>query len=65
MYKLPYFKEDDPSVVLQFVKEHPFAFISGSTAAGLPVATQIPVFIDEKRWEIISLRAYHEEYRSS
>lgn len=48
MYKLPYFKEDDPSVVLQFVKEHPFAFISGSTAAGMPAATQIPVFIDER-----------------
>lgn len=48
MYKLPYFKEDDPAVVLQFVKEHPFALICGSNAQGLPAATQIPVFIDER-----------------
>ncbi len=48
MYKLPYFKEDDPLVVMQFVKEHPFALICGSTAKGIPAATQIPVFIDER-----------------
>ena len=30
------------------MKDHPFVFISGSDAANKPVATQIPVFIDEK-----------------
>lgn len=48
MYNLPYYKEQDAQVVLQFMREHPFAFISGVDAANKPVATQIPVFIDEK-----------------
>ena len=48
MYNLPYYKEQDAQVVLQFMREHPFAFISGVDATNKPVATQIPVFIDEK-----------------
>jgi transcriptional regulator len=48
MYNLPYYKEQDPSAVIQFVKEHPFAFLAGSDKDQHPVATQIPVFIDER-----------------
>lgn len=48
MYNLPYFKEKDAEVVKQFIREHPFAFLAGSDAQHKPVATQIPVFIDEK-----------------
>ena len=48
MYNLPYFKEQDAAVVLQFIREHPFAFLSGVDAENKPVATQIPVFIDER-----------------
>ena len=48
MYNLSYFKEEDKAVVLNFMKEHPFAFISGCDEHNKPVATQIPVFIDEK-----------------
>lgn len=48
MYNLPYFKEQDAAVVLQFIKENPFAFLCGCDAANKPVATQVPVFIDEK-----------------
>jgi transcriptional regulator len=48
MYNLPYFKEQDAAVVLQFMREHPFVFLSGVDANNKPVATQIPVFIDEK-----------------
>jgi len=48
MYSLPYFKEEDKAVVLQFIKEHPFAFITGCDENNKPVATQIPVFIDEQ-----------------
>jgi transcriptional regulator len=48
MYNLSYFKEEDKAVVLQFIKEHPFAFITGCDENNKPVATQIPVFIDEK-----------------
>lgn len=48
MYNLSYFKEEDKAVVLQFVREHPFAFITGCDEQNKPVATQIPVFIDER-----------------
>lgn len=48
MYNLPYYKEQDAAVVLQFMREHPFVFLSGVDANNKPVATQIPVFIDEK-----------------
>jgi transcriptional regulator len=48
MYDLPYFKEQDPDKVLRFVKEHPFAFLSGCDAENKPVATQVPLFIDER-----------------
>jgi transcriptional regulator len=48
MYNLSYFKEEDKKVVLQFIKDNPFAFITGCDEDNKPVATQIPVFIDEK-----------------
>lgn len=48
MYSLPNFKEHDPATVLQFVREHPFAFLCGVDADHRPVASQVPVFIDER-----------------
>lgn len=48
MYNLPYYKEQDAELVEQFIREHPFAFLSGCDANNKPVATQVPVFIDEK-----------------
>ncbi|MEI9808638.1 MAG: FMN-binding negative transcriptional regulator [Bacteroidota bacterium] len=48
MYNLPYFKEKDAEIVKQFMREHPFAFLCGCDARNRPVATQVPVFIDEK-----------------
>lgn len=48
MYNLPYFKEADQQVVLEFIHQHPFAFIAGCDENNKPVATQIPVFIEER-----------------
>jgi transcriptional regulator len=48
MYSLPYFKEKEKEVVLQFIKENPFAFLTGCDENNKPVATQVPVFIDER-----------------
>jgi transcriptional regulator len=48
MYNLPYFKEKDFSVVMDFIHRHPFAFIAGCDKEQKPVATQIPVFIEER-----------------
>ena len=52
MYNLPYFKEQDAAVILKFIKENPFAFLCGCDAGNLPVATQVPVFIDEKEGKL-------------
>jgi transcriptional regulator len=48
VYNLPYFKEEDHGVVLEFMRKHPFVFLSGVNEENKPVATQVPVFIDEK-----------------
>ena len=48
MYDLPHYKEKNQEVLIQFMKDHPFVFLTGSDAANKPVATQVPVFIDEK-----------------
>ena len=48
MYNLPYFKEGDQEVVLKFMRDHPFVFLTGVNEENKPVATQVPVFIDEK-----------------
>jgi len=48
MYDLPYYKEKSDTVVKQFISKHPFAFIAGCDENNRPVATQIPVFIEER-----------------
>jgi transcriptional regulator len=48
MYDLPHHKEKEHEEIIQFMRDHPFVFLTGSDAANKPVATQIPVFIDEK-----------------
>jgi transcriptional regulator len=52
MYNLPYFKEQDQHVVLDFIHQHPFAFITGCDENNKPVATQIPVFIEEREGKL-------------
>ncbi len=52
MYNLPYYKENDKEVVLQFIHQHPFAFLTGCSQEGEPVVTQVPVFIDEKEGKL-------------
>jgi transcriptional regulator len=47
MYSLPYYKEKNETVIREFIDRYPFAFISGCDADNKPVATQIPVFIEE------------------
>ena len=47
MYKLPYHKENNPEVVKAFIDQYPFAFLTGCNADQEPIATQVPVFIEE------------------
>ena len=48
MYSFSYFKEKDQQVILDFLKEHPFVVLTGSFKDGKQMATQVPVFIEEK-----------------
>lgn len=47
MYDLPYHKEKNELVIKEFIAKYPFAFLTGCDAQNKPVATQIPVFIEE------------------
>jgi len=57
MYDLPYFKERDQQVVLDFVRQHPFAMLIGSNHH-LPVATQVPMLIEEREGDHLFLRGH-------
>lgn len=48
MYNLPYFKTDDQEELIRFMRDHSFVTLTGVDADNQPVATQLPVFIDEK-----------------
>ena len=48
MYDLPYHKEKNEQVIKEFIDQHPFAFLSGCDAQNKPVATQVPLFIEER-----------------
>ena len=47
MYDLPYYKEKDKQVLLNFMRQHPFAMVIGCTD-NLPAVTQIPLLIEER-----------------
>lgn len=48
MYNLPYHKEKNEHIVKEFIGKYPFAFLSGCDAANKPVATQVPLFFEER-----------------
>ncbi|MBD0377308.1 MAG: FMN-binding negative transcriptional regulator, partial [Flavisolibacter sp.] len=47
MYHLPYFKEQNPEVVKQFIRQHPFAMLIVCNK-NRPVATQVPLLVEEE-----------------
>lgn len=48
MYDLPYHKEQNEQRIWEFIDQHPFAFVTGCDSENKPVATQVPVFIEER-----------------
>jgi transcriptional regulator len=48
MYNLPYYKEKDAAVVMDFIKQNPFGMLTGVDTDQRPVATQIPFLFVEK-----------------
>lgn len=48
MYDLPYHKEQDARVITEFMLQYPFAFLTGCDANNRPVATQVPLLLEER-----------------
>ena len=48
MYNLPYHKETEPSIVKDFVRKNPFAFLTACDAENNAVATQLPLLLEEQ-----------------
>jgi transcriptional regulator len=48
MYNFSYFKEKDIAVVKEFMKANSFAMITGCDANNQPVATQVPLLLEER-----------------
>lgn len=53
MYDIPYFKEHGTELIKKFIDDNPFAFLMGCDEENKPVATQIPLFIEEKDGKLI------------
>ena len=47
MYNLPYHKEHNEQIIKEFIAQYPFAFLTACDAENRPVATQVPVFIED------------------
>ncbi|MFN4285883.1 MAG: FMN-binding negative transcriptional regulator [Lacibacter sp.] len=47
MYDVSPFSDATPAQVLAFIRQHPFAVLAGADAQGRPVATQVPLLVDE------------------
>ena len=47
MYNLPHYKEHDEQLVKEFIATYPFAFLTGCDSKNRPIATQLPLFIEE------------------
>ncbi len=52
MYKLPHFTETDHNAVIEFIKNNPFAIITGM-GDSYPVASHIPLEIEETNGKMI------------
>lgn len=48
MYNLPYHKENDLEVLTSFINQYPFAFLTGCDSQHRPVATQVPLFLEDR-----------------
>jgi transcriptional regulator len=44
MYNLQYHKEQDETVINEFLAKYPFAFLTGCDSENKPIVTQVPVY---------------------
>ena len=57
MYKMPEFTEKDTQAVIEFMHNHPFVMLTGCNN-NIPVATQVPVLMEEQEDGAIVLRGH-------
>jgi transcriptional regulator len=55
MYNIPYFKAEDEREVIDFMHHHPFIILTGVDSNHQPVATHIPVLIEERDGKLFFL----------
>jgi len=48
MYNISYHKEKDDKIIKEFIQQYPFAFLTGCDLENGPIATQLPLFIENK-----------------
>lgn len=48
MYNLPYHKEQNKQFIDEFIQQYPFAFLTACNSENKPIATQLPLFIENK-----------------
>lgn len=48
MYHVPYFKTIEQTRIIQFMREYPFVTIIGIDTSGMPVASHVPLLIEER-----------------
>src|SRR3954462_5856417 len=55
MYNISYFKAKDQKEVIDFMHHHPFITLTGVNAQNQPVATHIPVLMEERQNKLFLL----------
>ena len=55
MYKIPKYREEDHDAIMEFMRSHPFVLVTGVGVDGKPIATQVPVLIDEEGDQLVLL----------
>lgn len=55
MYNVPYFKANSEKEVVDFMNAHPFVIVTGAGSDQYPVATHVPVLIEEREGRLFLL----------
>lgn len=55
MYNIPYFKANNEKDVIGFMNDHPFVIVTGVDSNHCPVATHVPVLIEEREGKLFLL----------
>lgn len=55
MYDISYFKATEHKEVIEFMQQHPFVMLCGVDADGKPVATHVPVLLEEREDKLFLL----------